>query len=170
MRAEQFQRGRSVACFDDMESFLPQHLRDRHPQSVFILHDENRPRCGPLLISRRTPDRFAAQWGRLAGARQVDADGRALARRADEVDSSAVISNDALYYREAQTPAREFCREERIKDFRLHLRRHAAAGVRNFEFCIISRRQIGWTAWTGIPRYDYIRRGDIDYAILFSDC
>src|SRR3974390_1474273 len=86
-----------------------------------------------MFLAGITLDGFAARSTRLAVARQEDADSRALARRANQINAAAVISNDTLNYGEAQATAREFSREERIKDFGLHLRCHAAACVRNFE-------------------------------------
>jgi hypothetical protein len=81
--------------------------------------------------------------GRLIRTRQQNLKACTLARRADNVDRSAVTADDSLNGREPQAASGEFGREKRIKDPGLYLWRHAAARVGDFQLYVISRGRGG---------------------------
>ena len=138
---------RSSACWPSVASSvsiarLPEHRRRQPPQRAFVFGDQDRA-AAALGLRRERLRRRRAVRRRVVGARQQQRERGALAGRARRPRSrrrSASRSRRPSTGR-ARCPPLRLGGEERLEDARLHVRRHADAGVAHAQLDERARRR-----------------------------
>src|SRR5215207_8063734 len=128
----------------------PERAQGRHrhlTDLVVVLDDEDRLAGAAARRHRKRPDRGAALLGRRR-PRQEDADRRAGAGRAVDLDVAFGLAHETVDHAEAKAGALAALlrREEGLEDALLHLHRHASAGVadrdRDMVAALLARSEI----------------------------
>nr|GEU28229.1 hypothetical protein [Tanacetum cinerariifolium] len=135
------QRGRGVAGFEHAIAQFGEHVHHGGAHVVVVLGHQD----GFAAAHDGLGFQHGVRVFRLARARQVQLDGRALAHLAVDLDVAARLLDQAIHHRQAEAGALAFRLggKERFERLRQHLCRHAAARVADGNHDVLAGRDVG---------------------------